>query len=205
MRAKFLELDVQKKGAISLPEFKAALQQSYRINGPEAERLFATLDTNHDSEISYTELLAAAMDENARKDDSVLRRTFARFDRDEAGEITADDLRTLAGDTFDNAAIAEMMKDADTAGTGGITYEQFVHYVQKDSTELSCSKSAWYGGKKFSLVGALTDAEFEVTEPRPPAPLMPSPVKMDKTPFTSSLMRAAAEAAVSCVRMPESK
>merc|ERR1712178_146480 len=123
LRAKFLELDVQKKGAISLPEFKAALQQSYRINGPEAERLFATLDTNHDSEISYTELLAAAMDENARKDDSVLRRTFARFDRDEAGEITADDLRTLAGDTFDNAAIAEMMKDADTAGTGGITYK----------------------------------------------------------------------------------
>lgn len=162
LRGKFPELDVQKKGSISLSQFKAALHGSHRVDGAEAERLFAALDANHDNAISYSEFLAAALDSNVRMDGSVLRRTFARFDRDEAGEITVDNVHTLLGDTFDSLDMAEFLGQADKAGNGAVCYEQFVEYMQADSNKQSCSKSvqsptALHREKLCRLVDALAD------------------------------------------------
>lgn len=214
LRGKFLELDVEKKGVISLSRFKAALQESSHIDGAEAERLFAALDTNHGNTICYTELLAALLDDTVQSDESVLRRTFARFDREEAGEITVDNLRSLLGDTFDNVDVAELISDVDTTGSGAIRYEDFFQYLQTGSSKQpysmpTQSPTGQRPEKHCSLVDALTDAELDLTDQRLPTPLaqkpMPSPVKLDRMPFTSSLMRAAAEAAGSCVRLPHSK
>jgi len=222
LRGKFLELDVHKKGTISLPQFKAVLQESYHVNSAEAERLFAALDTDHDNEICYSEFLAAVLQDRVRMHEHVLRRTFARFDRDEAGVITVENLRTVLGDTFEDVDVMELMREADTTGSGFICYEQFLQYLQEqdsdrsqETSEKSCwdrsrSPTAQQREKHCNLAGGLMDvstAELDAVEQRPLTPLTQksvlSPSKMDRGLFHSSLMRAATEAAISCVRLPK--
>lgn len=64
-----------------------------------------------------------------------MRKTFARFDCDASGTITAANLRTVLGDTFEDADVQELITEADTDGNGAIDYGEFVQYVQNADTD----------------------------------------------------------------------
>lgn len=130
LQDKFLEMDVQKQGTISLPQFKAVLEDNYQVNGAEAEQIFAALDTDHDNTICYSEFLAAVLQDRVRMHEDMLRKTFARFDQDGSGTITVENLRAVLGDTYEDGVIKELIVEADVDGNGSIDYEEFLQYLQ---------------------------------------------------------------------------
>jgi calcium-dependent protein kinase len=129
LRRRFLELDVERKGTISLSQFKSVLEQNFHIGSVEAEKLFASLDINHDNELCYSEFLAATLQDRIRMHEDVLRKTFSRFDRNEKGVITVENLRTLLGDTFEDVSVEELLREADADGNGSICYDEFQRYL----------------------------------------------------------------------------
>lgn len=133
LRDKFLEMDVQNQGTISLPQFKAVLEENYKVNSLEAERIFAALDTDHDNTICYSEFLAAVLQNRVRMHEDILRKTFARFDQDGSGIITVDDLRKVLGDTYGDVDVRELLAEADADGNGSIDYEEFLKFADMDS------------------------------------------------------------------------
>ncbi|CAJ1372484.1 unnamed protein product, partial [Effrenium voratum] len=58
VREAFIEMDLDKTGAIKLGEFKKVLMDKCHIRGDEATKIFQALDTTHTDEIHYSEFLA---------------------------------------------------------------------------------------------------------------------------------------------------
>jgi len=135
LRKKFLELDSEQKGTISQSQFTSMLMDHCSVSNSEAEYLFAALDTAHNKEIRYSEFLAAILRDNVCMREDIVRKTFARFDCDASGTITAANLRTVLGDTFEDADVQELITEADTDGNGAIDYGEFVQYVQNADTD----------------------------------------------------------------------
>jgi len=196
LRSNFLELDAQKQGTISLPQFKAVLKVYCHVDSIEAERLFAALDMDHDDELCYSEFLAATIPNVMRKQEHVLRRTFTRFDQDESGAISAEDLRSVLGDTFENVDIMELISEVDRTGSGCIRYDQFRQYLQEPESDRGSCKPV----DEEQLHGTVQQWPLA---PLPQKSAPPTPNKGERAALHSSLMRAAAEAATSCVRLPK--
>merc|ERR1719382_404542 len=97
LRQLFLTIDTENRGTITHSELKSILEDNFNISRREAESLFKTLDTDNDNVIAYSEFLAAAMQGRVKVHEDLLRRTFCRFDRDDCGLISADDLRGVLG------------------------------------------------------------------------------------------------------------
>jgi calcium-dependent protein kinase len=139
----FLAMDIQHKGSISLSDFQTVVLKFCRIDNveaanamqrrknEEAEGLFATLDANHDQEVCYSEYLAAVLQDKVCMHDKMLRNTFARFDRDQAGMITVENLCTVLGDTFESAGMKELLAEADFNGNGSICFDEFAQFLQQ--------------------------------------------------------------------------
>jgi Ca2+-binding EF-hand superfamily protein len=125
----FLELDTERTGTISLTQFKRVLVDNFRIDVVEAEELVACLDMDHDKELCYSEFLALALQDRLRMHQQALRETFSRFDRQEKGAITVENLRTLLGDTFENVKVEELLREADADGNGSICYNEFANFL----------------------------------------------------------------------------
>jgi calcium-dependent protein kinase len=125
----FLELDTERTGTISLTQFKRVLVDNFRIDAVEAEELVACLDMDHDKELCYSEFLALALQDRLRMHQQALRETFSRFDRQEKGAITVENLRTLLGDTFENVKVEELLREADADGNGSICYNEFANFL----------------------------------------------------------------------------
>jgi len=193
LQGKFLELDVEKKGTISLPQFKAVLLDNYHVNGAEAERLFSTLDTDHDNEICYSEFLAAVLQDRVHMHENLLRKTFSRFDRDEAGMITVDNLRTVLGDTFEDVDVKDLIEEVDVDGNGSICYEEFLQYLQNpepSSAQLTCTiQRQRVSTPAGRLVDKLISEDLDAVKQ---LPLTPLSAQAKTGPAQSSLMRAAA-------------
>lgn len=143
--------------------------------------------------------------------DNVLRTTFARFDQDTSGAITVESLRTVLGDTFKDVDVTDLINEADTTGSGCICYKQFLQYMQKPDTNAASPESG-ESCSSLSSAGGLIDLlnlpeEVDVVEQwhlRPATRKSSLSLKqLGEMPFHSSLMRAAAEAAASCVRLPK--
>merc|ERR1712224_2650 len=59
---------------------------------------------------------------------------FHRFDVDESGFVTLDNLRTVLGDKFEGESVEQLLGEADTSGDGQISYEDFLEYLQAHDT-----------------------------------------------------------------------
>jgi len=140
LREQFLLMDVQKRGSIKLNELKAILRDNFHVDGAEAERLFSMLDCDNSHEIEYNEFLAAALVGHVNAHEDLLRRTFSRFDRDESGLISQDELREVLGDNFEGEDIEELMRAVDTSGDGQIDYDEFMAYFQKPEQDLEADQ-----------------------------------------------------------------
>lgn len=132
LRQQFQFLDSDKTGTISQKELANVLKANFNVDSAETETLFRGLDTKGDKKISYAEFLAAAMQKRIQMHEDVLHKTFERFDVDGQGEITASNLRSVLGDSFEGSDVETLIREADFDGDGRLSYNDFFSYLRGD-------------------------------------------------------------------------
>jgi len=134
VRQAFIQMDEDKTGAIKIWEFKKVLEEKCRIKSEEATKIFQALDTTQTDEIHYSEFLAAMVSTRIALHDDLLLATFKRFDKDNSGRITVENLREVLGETFEGNAVENIMLEADLTGSGDISYEEWIQYLRAGVT-----------------------------------------------------------------------
>merc|ERR1711862_773387 len=106
----------------------------------EAELMFKCLDTDGSTRIEYSEFLAAVIPDDSKLQEDILRRTFARFDRNGDGQVCRGELLHVLGESCNASEIEDLLQDADTSGDGNLNFEEFLAYctsIQKLPTLLA--------------------------------------------------------------------
>mmetsp|Transcript_26730 Transcript_26730/g.58110 ORF Transcript_26730/g.58110 Transcript_26730/m.58110 type:complete len:521 (-) Transcript_26730:117-1679(-) len=129
VRNAFLEFDTEHTGAIKLSEFKEVLETRFHLDDERITTLFRSLDMNHHDEIQYSEFLAAMVATRLELHEDMLRQAFKRFDVDDSGYITPENLREVLGETFDGQQVDQIMKEADLLHDGRISYAEWIDYL----------------------------------------------------------------------------
>merc|ERR1712232_376897 len=62
----------------------------------------------------------------------VLRKTFFRFDVDQSGTISKEDLINVLGSSFEGAELEDLIKEADMDNDGVISYNEFLRYFKEE-------------------------------------------------------------------------
>jgi len=131
LRTQFLEMDKENRGTISLTEFKRVIEENYNLDNKETEAVFNSLDADQDDCICYSEFLAAMIQDRVQMHETLLRKTFARFDTDKTGKITLANLRNVfRGDIVDGVPLDKLIKEADFDEDGEICYDDFLAYLR---------------------------------------------------------------------------
>lgn len=130
VRQCFLAIDTTNSGKITLGDLKKVLKGNLEISDESAKPIFDALDTSNNEEINYTEFLAAMVSTRIAMHDELLSKTFQKFDVDNTGFISKDNLKKVLGDNYSGADIDALIKAADTDKTGVISYEEFISYLK---------------------------------------------------------------------------
>lgn len=131
VRDVFCRLDEDNKGTISLGELKHALVEKYHLaDEHEIVKIFEALDYNHDHEIHYSDFLAAMALTRIDVNSSVLNDTFRRFDADNSGFITVENLRQVLGSNVEGEKVEAFMKEADQNNDGQLSFQEFSEFMR---------------------------------------------------------------------------
>jgi len=127
----FLALDENHNGAICFDTLKKVMVDEYHLPKKEAKRAFHALDSSHHQEIHYSDFLAAMLSNGSKitLHEELLHEAFRKFDTDGSGYITADNLRTVLGDSFEGCKVEKLIKEADTEKHGYVSYHEFAAYL----------------------------------------------------------------------------
>lgn len=131
LQEQFLALDTEGRGTIKWHQLRTVFLDNFNIECAETKRIFDSLDADRDDEVSYSDFLAAAMHGHVQAHNDVLLKTFRRFDKDDKGFITVDDLRAILGDTFEGADVQELVREADPDNSGELWYEEILTFLQE--------------------------------------------------------------------------
>jgi len=166
VRDYFLALDRDHDGTISPAELREAMRGS-RLSVSEAtfQEMFQVLEQSGGIEIHYSDFLAAMMSTRIDLDEDILSSTFQKFDLDSSGFITAADLRTILGDTFEGEKVEELVSEADDKKDGKIDYQEFSQYARAYHPGTLLLKSAGHSDAmaKVKDEAYVTVAEVEIT------------------------------------------
>mmetsp|Transcript_25526 Transcript_25526/g.64901 ORF Transcript_25526/g.64901 Transcript_25526/m.64901 type:complete len:544 (+) Transcript_25526:118-1749(+) len=132
VRDAFLELDKSKTGCITLSALKQVLEAKFHLPEDQSIQVFQALDTNHDDTINYSEFLAAMVSSRLRLHDDLLKATFRRFDCENSGYITQEDLQQVLGKEI---RLDDAWKQMDRNADGKIDYDEFLAYLRGDSAQ----------------------------------------------------------------------
>jgi calcium-dependent protein kinase len=135
VRDMFIAMDKNQKGTITLYELKEVLTNKFSISDDQVKPIFEALDTSNNEEIHYTEFLAAMVSTRISMHDDLLMQTFQRFDVDNSGFITIDNLRVVLGESFSGADLEKLIAEADFAKDGRISYAEFIAYLKEDGAD----------------------------------------------------------------------
>merc|ERR1712063_193944 len=97
VRDAFIAMDESRQGTITLAELKKVLTEKFEITDDQVKPIFEALDTGQNDQIHYSEFLAAMVSTRIAMHDDLLRATFQRFDVDNSGSITVENLRVVLG------------------------------------------------------------------------------------------------------------
>lgn len=142
LRTLFFNIDEESKGWISVQEFAKAVQDLQNISqqsifqDPQSgtpEGLFQMLDASGDDHIYFSEFLAATATVNAHSHKRPIKAVFARLDADNSGSIGVDDLRIAFGESFEGAAVKDLLLEAKLPSENGVhgelSFPEFVEAV----------------------------------------------------------------------------
>mmetsp|Transcript_37334 Transcript_37334/g.79325 ORF Transcript_37334/g.79325 Transcript_37334/m.79325 type:complete len:550 (-) Transcript_37334:58-1707(-) len=130
VRSYFMAMDKNNEGTITLGELKQVLQQKFHIPEGEILAIFEAMDSNNDESIHYSDFLAAMVSTRIALHGDLLRAAFKRFDKDNSGYITVENLRQVLGDSFEGAEVETLIKDADLLDDGRVSFEEFQAYLR---------------------------------------------------------------------------
>merc|ERR1711920_10475 len=114
-------------GTITLAELKQVMIDKFQISDHETNQIFLAMDSNQDETIHYSDFLAAMMNTRISMHADLLRSAFRRFDTDNSGYITVENLREVLGD---NDQVEHMLAEADVLKDNRISYSEFVAFVR---------------------------------------------------------------------------
>lgn len=137
VREAFMELDQDKKGTIQLHELRTVLEDRFDITDEETRKIFAALDASNHEEVKYSEFLAAMMSSRIEIHEDLVRTAFKRFDTDNSGFITVENLRQILGETLESedqaalilAEVPQFVHDAQ------LSYDEFIEYLISGEAE----------------------------------------------------------------------
>jgi calcium-dependent protein kinase len=127
VREAFLEMDKDQTGTISLHELKQVLVERFEMPEDESAQVFQALDATHDNEIHYSEFLAAMVAGRLRFHEDLLNDVFRRFDTDNSGKISQENLKGVLGDS---APLDEFLRDIDRDKDGNISRADFISFLR---------------------------------------------------------------------------
>jgi len=125
----FHALNFSKSGALTLDDFRSAITtgDSEEDDEVDAEKLFEIADLDQDGEIGFNSFVVATMQQ--RPSLEALQAVFNRLDSDKNGKVTARDIRSVVGPTFEGCSCQELVDEADRSGAGHFTLDDFVAYM----------------------------------------------------------------------------
>jgi len=127
----FLSLDSNQQGTISFPELRHVMVDKLGlVDECEILKVFRALDYNHDQEIHYSDFLAAMVETQIDVDDQVLTDAFRRFDTDNSGYITVENLRDVLGCKVEGEKVEALIAEADQNKDGRLSFAEFAAYVR---------------------------------------------------------------------------
>ena len=129
-------------GSISfyrLEELTGVLRKQLHMSNAEAKTIFNRLDQTGDQEIHYTEFVAAAMQAKLLLHEKYIKEAFQKFDIDNTGLISEEDLRRVMGDEYKGEEVGEILRQVDYKNNGYIDYDEFVKALM-DTSELPSKK-----------------------------------------------------------------
>jgi len=151
LRSTFLELASDGEGTVKFSEIKAAIRggdgperdaktPSRKLRRASTEKLkevFRVMDSNGDDQVYYSDFLAATMNESLKLREDHIWAAFCRLDADNSGSISASDMKTAIGETFEGLDTHLLMRDADLSPSakGEIGFESFVRVLREEKLE----------------------------------------------------------------------
>ncbi|CAK9094630.1 unnamed protein product [Durusdinium trenchii] len=130
VRDAFLQIDKDRSGTITINEFKQAVEQNLQIDDETLEKAFKALDASHKDEVHYHEFLAAMVASRIHLHDHTLQVAFRRFDVDNSGFITVENLREVLGQTFEGNEVQSLLSELNLKNDGAISYDEWLEYLK---------------------------------------------------------------------------
>ncbi|PFH32288.1 calcium-dependent protein kinase CDPK4 [Besnoitia besnoiti] len=132
----FRKIDVDNSGCIKMDRMVAVLVTFLDIPRDEALRIFRRIDQTGAEEINYSEFLAATLQTRMALNQQLIREAFERFDVDNSGHISLDNLRYVLGDSYDSVSVEEILRQCDRKQNGVIEFDEFMLALTGDDAEV---------------------------------------------------------------------
>jgi calcium-dependent protein kinase len=129
VRQYFTAMDTTQQGTITLAELTDVMNKWFHSD-EKTRAVLSALDSNGDQEIHYSDFLAAMMSTRIDLNDDLLAMAFKRFDVDNSGFITVDNLQEVLGAEFQGVNVQELMNEADFVKDGRISKPEFAAYIK---------------------------------------------------------------------------
>jgi calcium-dependent protein kinase len=153
LRRTFLELAGDEEGTVRLSELKAAIRGDQSSVQPtdsdpktparklrkakteKLKELFQVMDVNGDNQVYYSDFLAATMHEELKLREEYVWAAFHRLDADNSGAISADDIQSSIGETFEGVATHLLMQGAgwSPSAQGEMNFESFMRVLGRSN------------------------------------------------------------------------
>eukprot|EP00429_Kryptoperidinium_foliaceum_P008618 CAMPEP_0176026454 /NCGR_PEP_ID=MMETSP0120_2-20121206/12959_1 /TAXON_ID=160619 /ORGANISM="Kryptoperidinium foliaceum, Strain CCMP 1326" /LENGTH=593 /DNA_ID=CAMNT_0017359651 /DNA_START=43 /DNA_END=1820 /DNA_ORIENTATION=+ len=130
LEAQFKAMDKDNTGTINQREFVEVLAEHLSMPEEQALALFEKLDLTGDSQLTYSEFLAAACQSRLLAHEETIKEAFRRFDCDSTGFISLDNLRNALGEQYHGMKVEDIMKQVDSDNDGVINYLEFVQALR---------------------------------------------------------------------------
>ena len=99
----------------------------------EIQKIFNSMDVNETGVIDYTEFLAATLEARGKIEIEQIAQAFDRFDVDNTGYISRDNLRSILGETCRSDAIVnEILGDENDLKE--ISFEEFLSLFEQEES-----------------------------------------------------------------------
>ena len=145
LKNEFMGLDSDGNGEISVDELGQLLKSmriKLKLSESDIRRTLKQIDRNGDGTVDISEMLqiiekfdTAGTIYKALHQRSEIRKDFQKFDADESGYITKDELLEIIKDRTGRAVpesnVLKLIKDCDENDDGQINYEEFVTLMTK--------------------------------------------------------------------------
>jgi calcium-dependent protein kinase len=147
LQNEFIDLDADGNGVVSIEELRALLMSmriSLRLSESQIKRCLKQIDVNGDGTVDKDEMMdilkkfdTEGVIYKALNARSNIRKDFLRYDTDESGYITKEELVQIIKDRTGIAVPAKhldlMVKEVDENDDNRINYEEFVKLMNKSS------------------------------------------------------------------------